>query len=421
MDSDSITNIVTLVICLILSAFFSASETSFSTMNRIRVRNLADKGNKTANLVLDLYENYDKLLSTILIGNNIVNIMAASVGTVLFVRHFGDIGATISTIVITVTVLIFGEITPKNLAKEYPESFAFFAAPVLNFLKFIFTPLNFLFSGWRKLLTKMFKNKSQQSITEDELLMLVEEANSEGAINDDDKELINNAIDFNDLKASDILTPRVDIVSVDKTDDVNEIMQTFADTGFSRILVYEENDDDIIGIITLKNFVNLILNKKDTIESIVKPVLFVSPHIRISELLRLLQRTKNQIAVVTDEYGGTMGIVTMEDILEELVGDIWDEHDEIVEEFRLLDDNVYLVKGGTDVDKLFELIGFDDEDDDATSTTVSGWIIEKMNKIPEAGDMFDYENFSFTIQQADNKKVIECVVKIHDIKNIDEK
>ena len=352
MDSDSFLILIA-IICVILSGYFSATETAFSSMNVIRMKAYADDGNRRAALALKMVNSYDKLLSTILIGNNIVNILMASLATVLFVRHFGDVGASLSTLVTTVIVLIFGEISPKSLAKESPESFAMFSAPILHVLLVVLTPLNFLFVQWKKLLSRLFKSKRDDSITERELLTMVEEAAHEGGIDEQESELIRSAIEFNDVEAIDIFTPRVDVVGVPEDADRNTVARIFTASGHSRLPVYRETMDNIVGLVHQRDFY-LLPPEQDDIRSIVKPALFITKSMKIGDLLRMLQKNKSHMAVICDEFGGTMGIVTMEDILEELVGDIWDEHEVVVQDIVPIDETIFRVKGSADLDEFLE-------------------------------------------------------------------
>ena len=317
MDSNSITLIVIMIFLVVVSAYFSATETAFSSLNRIRLKNLANNGNKKAKSALKLAENYDVLLSTILIGNNIVNIGLASIGTVVFVKYFGNAGVTISTIVITVFVLLFGEISPKSLAKEAPETFAMWSAPILKCFIFILTPFNIFFMAWKGLLSKMFKVSNDRSITEEELLTMIDEAQSEGGIDKQEGELIRSAIEFNDLDVNDVLTPRVDVVAIDISYSYDQISKMFSESGYSRMPVYENNIDNIIGLMHEKNFHTQLHfnNGEGSIRDIIKPVVWTTGTTKISKLLKLLQTTKSHMAVITDEYGGTAGIVTLEDIL----------------------------------------------------------------------------------------------------------
>lgn len=412
MDSSSIGQIVALIILVICSGYFSATETAFSSANRIKIKNLADDGNKRAKLVEKMMENYDRLLSTILVGNNIVNITSASIATVLFVRYFQDAGVTLSTVVMTIVILIFGEISPKSLAKDFAEGFAMFSAPILNFLVTILTPVNFFFEQWRKLLNRVFKLKSDNSITEEELLTIVTEAEDDGVLNEQESELIQNAIEFSEVEAADVLTPRVDIVAISKDEEKEEIMKTFFESGFSRLPVYDNTIDTIIGFINEKDFNHYVVMGKKPVSKVISPVQFVSPNIKISRLLKILQTSKCHMAIVTDEYGGTMGIVTLEDILEELVGEIWDEHDKVVSEIDKVSDTEYYMAGGLNLDKMFEFFEMKNEFEDIT--TVSGWIIETLGRIPDEGDSFDYENLTIKVEKKDFRRIIKVKITINE-------
>lgn len=398
--------IIALVVLIILSAYFSAMETAFTSLNRIRLKNMANSGNKRAALTLDMCENFDKILSTILIGNNIVNILSTSLATSLFVLYFPKNGVAVSTIVMTVIVLIFGEIGPKSIAKEMPEEFALFAAPVLNGLCVIFTPLTVLFSGLKKLIAKILKVKGDRSITEEELLTMVEEARSEGSIGDNEGELIKSAIEFYDLEVEDILIPRVDVIAVDSAGSPEEIDHIFYETRFSRLPVYKETIDNVIGIINQKDFQYQVIGKGEPLEHVIKPALYVLGHMQISDLMRLLQQKKSHMAVVTDEYGGTLGIVTLEDIIEELVGEIWDEHDEVVEEFTEISPLCYRVSCNANLDKMLELFDLEEE---AQSSTVGGWVMEELGRIPKEGDRFRFRNLSVTVTKVEDRRALEVI------------
>ena len=301
MTSDSSTSVLIIIFCVLFSGYFSATETAFSSLNRIRVKNLAEKGDKKAKLVLDLLENFDSLLSTILIGNNIVNIACASVATLLFVKLLGEEqGPSVATIVITIVVLIFGEVTPKSIAKENPEKFAMFAAPFLNVLMIILTPFNFLFIQWKKLISKIFHTENDYSITEEELLTIVEEAEQEGRIDEQESSLIRSAIEFSEQEAIDILTPRIDIVGVSHDATKEEIAQIFEETNYSRLPVYKESIDHIIGILYQKDFYNLD-DEETSFEHIIRPAMFITESKKIGELLQELQQKKSHIAIVLDE------------------------------------------------------------------------------------------------------------------------
>ena len=402
MEEQSISLII-IIGCIIMSAYFSATETAFSSLNRIRIKNMAEKGNKRAGLVLKLSENYDGLLSTILIGNNIVNIASASLATVIFVKLLGDeAGASISTVVTTIVVLIFGEVSPKSIAKESPEQFAMFSAPFLNAFMVLLTPANYLFKQWKKLLSLLIRTLGDSGITEEELLAIVEEAKQDGGIDEQEGSLIKSAIEFTELEAMDIATPRVDVTGIPVDADKEEIAAVFGETGYSRLPVYKDKIDDIIGIIYQKDFYNQVYRGVCSVEAIVRPALYVAKSKKINVLLKELQKNKMHIAVVIDEFGGTMGIVTLEDILEELVGEIWDEHDVVVQEIEKISDQEYLVLGNTSVEKLFEELGGEEEFE---SFTVSGWVMELAERIPEEGDVLYYENMTITVMKMKDRRV----------------
>lgn len=397
-----------LFILIGMSSYFSATETAFSSMNKIRLKNMDNNGNKNAKLVLTLSENYEKLLSAILIGNNIVNILSSSIAALLFVEWFGNAGVTISTIVMTILVLIFGEITPKSIAKNYPESFAMFSAPIMKFFMTILTPVNFIFVSWTKLISKVFKSSNDRGITEEELLTIIDEAQNDGDIDSNEGELIRNAIEFNDIEVIDIHTNRVDVVAIDENTSKQKIKEVFKKSGFSRLPVYSGSIDNIIGILNQKDFYNEI-DKDFNIKSIITKPVFIIPSMKVSELLSLLQKSKSHLAVIIDEYGGTVGIITLEDILEELVGEIWDEHDNVIEEFQKINENEYKILCSANLDDFLEKFDIKYETD---ITTVGGWVIEKLGKIPIKGDSFEFENLRVIVEKCDSRHVLEITVKI---------
>lgn len=417
MEPDSWSQIIILVILILFSAYFSATETAFSSLNRIRIKMLADEGNKRAAMVYNMSENFDKLLTTVLIGNNIVNIASTSIATVFFIELLMDqaTGSTVSTVVMTVALLIFGEITPKSIAKEKPEAFAMFSAPFIKFLSVIFVPFVLFFTLWKKMLKAVFKLESNDAITGDELLNIVEEAEDSGGIDEEESDLIRSAISFSDLTAADILTPRVDIIAVDKDDDQDKIAQVFDDSKFSRLPVIEGSIDNIIGFIHIRDFSRVKFSEdlEYNVDDIIKNTVFVAKSMAVNDLLKLMQSEKTHIAVVTDEYGGTVGIVTLEDILEELVGEIWDEADEIVEDFIEHEDGTLGVLCSTQLGKMFDHLGMT-TDDESDSATVGGWVIEQMCRIPEEGDSFSYENLDITVTKVENRRIIEISVLKHE-------
>ena len=387
------------------------------------MKNMANDDVKNAKLVLKLEDRYDKLLSTILIGNNIANIGMTAIATVMFVALLGgSLGPTASTVVMTVAVLIFGEISPKNIAKEHPEGFALFAAPVMRGLMWLFTPLNVFFSLWKKLLGKLFGTQENGSYTEDELITIVEEAQIGGSIGKEQQELITNAIEFDDLEAIDVITPRVDIVAVELGTSVEEIGRTFKESGLSRLPVYEDDLDNIIGIINQKDFHNYVVGENRELEQYIKPVAYVAESIKAAVLLKKMQTKKTHIAIIVDEYGGTTGLVTMEDIIEELVGKIYDEHDAIeMREVTRLYDGSYSVAGGANVEKFFEMVG---EDIDINATTINGWVMIELDRLAKVGDTFTYRSrhkiFHVRVTRADERRALMVQIRIEDIPEEDE-
>ena len=407
MDDGSLTLLVARVILEACSAFFSASETAFSSLNQIRLKSRAEDGDPSAARVLAMSEQYDKLLSSILIGNNIVNIAAASIGTVLFTRLLDpQRGATVSTIVLTIVVLIFGEVTPKSLAKEMPERVATAVSPFLSLLMLLLSPLTWLFTQWKKLLGHFIHSGEADTITEGELMTMVSEAESDGELTDRESQLIRSAIEFDDVEVEEILTPRVDVVAVEDTTSLEELAQTFAESGYSRLPVYHDNIDNIIGVVHEKDFYLAKLKKAATVEELVVPTLYTTGTTQISQLLRTLREQHHHMAVVVDEYGGTEGIITLEDILEELVGEIWDEHDEVTEDFRQQSDGSWLVAGSASVDDLFETLDLP-EDEDIDSNTVNGLVQEKTRHLPKVGDHFTLDHFEGVVTRTARRRVTE--------------
>lgn len=414
MDSDSIRYIIFLGLLIAASGFFSASETAYTSLNRIRLKNMADEGNKKAALALSLADNYDTLLSTILVGNNIVNILASSLATVLFVNYFPVAGVTISTIVMTVLVLIFGEISPKSIAKESPEIFAVNVAPVLRIIVTLLTPVNFFFKMWKKLLNKLFTFEAEESISEKELLFLVDEAQNSGGIENHEHQLIRSAITFNELAVEDILTPRVDVIGTDINSSLEEMEELFLTEGYSRIVLYDDSIDKVVGVLHQKDYYAFIKKMNDPqadkdIQSIVKEVIWTPENMKISKLLKQLQLEKAHLAIVSDEYGGTIGIVTLEDILEELVGEIWDEHDEVTEEVVKIDESTYQISASANLDKVLALFGIEEE---FISNTLSGFVMEQMGRLPDEGDSVFYRNLKITVAKVRFRRVLETVVEI---------
>ena len=401
------TCIVIMAVCLALSAYCSATETAFSSANTTRLRTLAEKGSGNAALALKLLEQYDRLLSTILIGNNIVNIATASIGTVLFVRHYGDAGATISTVVVTVVVLIFGEISPKSIAKDCAEKCAMLSAPILRVLIWVLMPLNLLFSLWKKLLAKVFRLNTDSKMSQEELLMLVDEVQQDGSIDRDEGELLKNAIGFSEQEAQDILIHRVDLAALPVTASKEEVAALFTQTKYSRLLIYQDSIDHILGTVHQKDFYVGCGVTDQPLSDIISPPVFALENEPIRALLKKLQQAKTHVAVVVDEYGGTCGIVTMEDILEELLGEIWDEHDEEEVFLRKIAPDTWLVDAGMDFDDFAEFFQLKT---DSEMVSVSGWVMEQFGRVPEAGDSFVYENLTVRVTRVENHRIEEIQV-----------
>lgn len=407
--------LIAIVILLAFSALFSATETAFTSLNKVKIKNLAAAGNKKASRVLALSENFERLISSLLIGNNIVNITATTLSGLLFAALIknGGVASTVSTVVMTVTVLIFGEISPKTLAKRSPEYFALSSAGFIKGVCVILFPLTWLFGLWQKLLNKTFKSKGNNSITDDELKTYVEEAQTGGGIDEYESELIRSAIEFNDLTVKDILTPRVDVIAVDKSSDMEYVLTTFRQTGFSRLPVYEGSIDNIIGVLNEKDFFSSYLGgKTDLSEAISSNILYATPFMKINVLLRKLQKAKTHMAVVVDEFGGTQGIATLEDILEELVGDIWDEHDEVIEYFQRVSETKFNVIGDVNLEEFFEFFGIKENAENYDAVQLSGFVVIKLGKIPQPNDSIDFHNLKITVTKTEHMKVAECEIEI---------
>lgn len=418
MPDGSVQLLVALIILILFSGFFSATETAFSCANKIKLRTLASNGNKRATKVLVLAEeNFDMLISTILVGNNIVNISAATISTLLFallIKNPKIDSSFVSTAVTTVVVLIFGEITPKFIAKTYPEKLAMLFYPVIRFFTYIFKPINIIFSGWKKFISVVFKLKNEEIITEEEIITIVEEAKEDGTLKQEETELIKSVIEFDDQEVENIYTPRVNLVAVDINSSMEDIQKVFQTTKFSRLPVYLETIDQIIGTIHQSDFYSLLFTKATSVKSILKEPYFTTSHTKISKLLNQLQKNKTHMAIVLDEYGGTLGIVTMEDILEELVGEIWDEHDVEIAHYFKEDDTTYIVNGNAPTDIIFELFNHEDEKDNFEANTVSGWILEYLGEIPISGTTFKFKNLQIDILQSTVKKINKVRISLQE-------
>ena len=415
--------LIAIIFLTLCSTFFSATETAFSSANKIKLKNLAADDNKRAAQALKLAEDFDNLITAVLVGNTIANIVMTSVATVYGIMTWGSrIGPTIATVIVTVLILTFGEISPKIIAREYSEEVALFLTPLVRALIFILTPLTFIFNGLKIFLKKAFGKNDEPEFSEDELLTIVEEAEAGGAIGEEQSELIANAIEFNDIEAIDILTPRVDIVAVERGTPVADIKKVFKESGLSRLPVYEDDLDDIIGVINQKDlYNNNVKTIKDT-EKIIKPVAYVAETLKAAVLLRKMQAKRTHIAIEVDEYGGTTGLVTLEDIIEEIVGDIYDEHDTVESrDVRSAGNDTYMVAGGANLEDFFEMF---DEEIEADATTINGWVMIELDRLPKVGDEFDYESrhkrFHVKVTKADARRALMTHIRVEDISSDDD-
>jgi len=414
---------VLVVACIAMSAFFSGSETAFATVNKIRMKNLAAEGNKKAEKVLRISEDYDKTLSAILIGNNIVNIASASMGTVICTAFFGANGAWISTIIMTLVVLVFGEITPKTFAKDNAESFSLAIVNVLDIIVKVLSPLAFVFLQLKNCISKK-GDAAQPTVTEQELKYIIEESQNEGVLEEQESQLVQSALDFDETTVNEVLTPRVDVVAVDIGEDVEEIKRLFLEEGYSRLPVYQGSIDTILGVIHSKDFFRAYLkNNHLDLHSILQKTVYVPPKKRISELLKELQKLKSHMAIVTDQYGGTIGVITLEDILEELVGDIWDESDEEEVDMVELSDNHYEVSGDLNVEDFLHDIGFEYRESELEEipSTFAGWALETFERIPDEGDSFSYKNLTITVKKVFDQRILKLDVQVTEPEESEEK
>ncbi len=406
---------VTILALILLSGFFSSTETAYSCSNKIKLRTLASGGSKKAKKVLFLAEeNYDRFISTVLIGNNIVNLSATTIATIFFAKLIQDanVSAVVSTAVMTVAVLIFGEITPKFLAKTFPEKMAMAFYPIIKFFYYVFYPLNMLFGGWKWILSKVFRLKNEEIVTEEEIMTVVEEAEEDGTLREEETQLIRSVIEFDDLEVGDILVPRVNIVSVDSTSSMEDIRKIFDNEGYSRLPVYKDSIDTVIGTIHQKDFYSAYLRGKKGIDGILQNAYYTTEHVKISNLLKDMQKKKVHIAVVLDEYGGTLGMVTLEDILEELVGEIWDEHDEEINYFKQISENVCMVDGNAPMNDVLEYFEIAQEEDEFEANTLSGFIIEQLEEIPHTGVKLFYKHLEMEVMKSTVKKIQQVKITV---------
>lgn len=403
------------VVLLLLSAFFSSTETAFSSVSKIRLKNLADNGNKNAKTALYVAERYSKALTTILVGNNIVNIANSALATVFFVNIFGEAqGTVISTVVITIVVLIFGEVLPKNIAIDNAEKICMTFAPVLKFLMVLLTPLSIILMGINKLYKKLARNSNHQepSVTEDELKYIIESIEEEGVLEQQESELVQSALEFDEKTAEEILTPRVDMVAIDIDDPVEEITELVLKERYSRIPVYRDNIDKIIGVLHTRDYLEALINnnEKPNIEAMLQPAHFIYKTKKLSALLADFKYNKIHLAVVTDDYGGILGIVTMEDLLEQIVGEIWDEDEEVEKMSLKISDNKYEVSGDMPISDMLELFDKPTKYIETESNSVGGWALEQLANIPEPGEQFTYKELEITIREVLDQRILSMII-----------
>lgn len=404
---------VSILILIILSAFFSSVETAFSTVNTIRLKHDAQNGSKKAQDALYITENYDKALTTVLIGNNIVNISCSSIATVLCINLFGDMGAAISTGAVTLLVLTFGEIMPKCIAKERADSYCLFTARALRILMTVFTLIVFIFIKMKSAaLKRMHKNEKTPSVTEDELKYIIESIEEEGVLEQQERELVQSALDFDEKTVQEVLTPRVDITAIEVNDDVRDIAKLILSERYSRIPVYKDTLDNIIGILHTRDFLEAIVNgETPNIQKLIQPAYFIYKTKKLSKVLTDFKHKKLNIAIVSDEYGGTVGIVTMEDLLEEIVGEIWDEDEEIEHMYKELPDGSYEISGDMDIDEMLELFALDPKTIQSESVSVGGWVLEMLGSIPNEGDSFQFDPLFITVTEVSEQRITKLVIK----------
>ena len=409
-----------LILCIALSAFFSATETAYSACNRIKLKSIDGPRKEKAQMALKLLEKYDSLITTVLIGNNLVNIVGAAIATLLFTTRIlpnrVDLATTLASVVMTVLVLFIGEVGPKTLAKQQPEQYAMSVSGIMFALVMLNRPLDWLFGLWRKLLSKLVKPVPEESQIEDELMTMIDEAQTEGDIEEEEVELIRSAIEFNDQDAADIMTPRVDVTALEDTASIEAAADAFRDTWFSRIPVYHEDLDHVVGILHEKDFYKMTHEGVTDITKIMKEPVFAPASLSIGNLLKLFRTSQTHLVILLDEFGGTEGIVTMEDVLEELVGEIYDEHDEVNQEVVEQEDGTLIIDGNMQLEELLEKFETENTYD---TDTVGGWAAEMLEKVPEVGDSFTLGRHQFTVTEMDGFRVTK--IRVTDLPEEEEK
>jgi len=405
---------------LLGGGFFAGSEIAYASVNKIRIKNYADNGDIRAKKALYILNNFDKSITTMLVGTNLMHIGTATTATLIATRTWGAGSVAYSTLITTLVVFLFAEMIPKNLAKSQNESFVLAVAGFLYFLIKLLAPVVFFFTAISKGVSKLFKKQEEPTVTEDELYDILETIREEGSLEAGKSELISSALEFDDITAQDTLTARVDVVAIDVDSTCQEILATIKEEKFSRLPVYENNIDHIIGVLNIRKFLKLYLKQGDhvNLRALLDPPYFVPKTTKIDDLLQEMSRRKLHMAIVNDDYGGTLGIMTVEDILEELVGEIWDEDDEVIEEFVPIGGNRYEVDAEFDVDDAFELMRYNDYDkDEFWQKTMGSWVLEHFDYVPKEGDSFVYNGVTVSVLKIDNKRIVKLLVKVNDLSN----
>ncbi|MGL4821053.1 MAG: hemolysin family protein [Bacilli bacterium] len=420
MEEISWASIALLVGLITLSAYFSSSETAFSSVNRVRMQHYRDEKRPGSRLALQIIDNYDTALSAILIGNNLVNIAATSITTQLATSLIpGSAGIFVSTAVMTVVILIFGEVLPKSLAKENAEAFCLRTSGILHGIMVILKPITGLFVMLKNAVSRIFQSKdATPTVTEEELKVMFRLGEEEGVIENHEKQLLDRTLDFNDILVGEVLTPRIDVIAIDANSDAEEILGIFLRERYSRVPVYEESVDQIVGILSERDFLAAyVAHKRVNVRELMREPLFVVESMRIATLLPELQRRKVHMAVVVDEFGGTSGIVTIEDIIEELVGEIWDEHDERIQHITQVAPERWMVLGETGLQHFWEVFG--DTNEESEYNTVSGWVTELFQRIPEVGEQITYKNLALTVEEVDDRRIKRVSIIVKETENTD--
>ncbi|MBQ6893788.1 MAG: HlyC/CorC family transporter [Clostridia bacterium] len=420
---------VLIVILIMFSAFFSGTEIAYTSVNRMRIRKMAEDGSRVAALATRLGDKFESALTAILIGNNFVNIGASAVSTTIAIgiaagfksESAQSLAVTISTVIITILILIFGEIVPKVVCKQNSERIVCLFAYPLAFFTIIFSPITFIVAQILKV-GAMIWGKSDDTVTEEELVTIIETAEEDGGIDEEKSDLLQSAIEFSDISLEEIITHRKDVVALDIDDSISDNLKVINASRYSRLPVYRESIDNIVGILNINHYYKqYAINHETKVSDVMREPVLIPSAVKLPAALETMREKQVQIVVVLDEYGGTLGIVTMEDILEQIVGDIWDESDEIVVEISENSDGTYTVLGEMNVYDMLDELDVDDRDFDSECNTVGGWCVEVLEHTPEVGEAFEYKNISIEVTKVDELRVEEVKVTVNEVVEEDEK